>query len=253
MHCARHPKNVQQGLPTDYASLPLPNETRHYVPKLLAIRNIVRNPEQHGIAIDTLPNEPYFGQVTVHANMDIQSAARLANMSSDEFLALNAAFPRKLIRSRTPVNLLVPVDKADRFHVDVPLEEADAGHYDALLLPGGVANPDQLRTQPKAVQFVKQFVEAGKPVGVICHGPWTLIEAGVVKGRTLTSWPSLRTDLINAGARWVDEEVVTDRGLVSSRKPSDIPAFTRKLIEEIEEGSHAGRAPRPEQEQRARR
>jgi protease I len=144
-------------------------------------------------------------------------------------------------------------DKADRFHVDVPLDEAQADDYDALLLPGGVANPDQLRTQPKAVQFVKQFVEAGKPVGVICHGPWTLIEAGVVKGRTLTSWPSLKTDLTNAGAKWVDQEVVTDRGLVSSRKPSDLPAFNRKLIEEIEEGSHAGRAQRAGAEQRAPR
>lgn len=144
-------------------------------------------------------------------------------------------------------------DKADRFHVDVPLDEAKADDYDALLLPGGVASPDQLRTQPKAVHFVRQFVESGKPVGVICHGPWTLIEAGVVKGRTMTSWPSLKTDLINAGAKWVDQEVVTDRGLVSSRRPADIPAFTRKLMEEIEEGSHAGRTERPPAEQRAPR
>jgi len=108
-------KNVQQGLPTDYASLSLPNETRHYVPKLLAIRNLIREPGRYGIAIDLLPNQPYFNQVTVHASMDIRSAARLANMSSDEFIALNAAFPRKLIRSDTPVNLLVPVDKADAF------------------------------------------------------------------------------------------------------------------------------------------
>jgi len=108
-------KNLQQGLPTDYASLPLPNETRHYVPKLLALKNLVNNPGQIGIAIDTLPNQPYFNQVTVHASMDIHSAARLADMSSDEFLALNAAFPRKLIRSDTPVNLLVPVDKTDTF------------------------------------------------------------------------------------------------------------------------------------------
>ena len=108
-------KNVQQGLPTDYASLSLPNETRHYVPKLLAIRNLIRDPEQYGVAINALPNQPYFDQVTVHASMDIHSAARLADMSSDEFMALNAAFPRKLIRSDTPVNLLVPVDKADTF------------------------------------------------------------------------------------------------------------------------------------------
>jgi protease I len=132
-------------------------------------------------------------------------------------------------------------DKGDRFNVDVDIDQAAADDYDALLLPGGVANPDQLRANPKAVQFVKQFVESGKPVGVICHGPWTLIEAGAVKGRTLTSWPSLRTDLTNAGAKWVDQQVVTDEGLVSSRKPADIPAFSQKLIEEIREGQHARR------------
>jgi protease I len=129
-------------------------------------------------------------------------------------------------------------DKGDRFAVDVPLEEANAEEFDALLLPGGVANPDQLRAQPKAVQFVKGFVDAGKPIGVICHGPWTLIETGAVKGRTMTSWPSLKSDLLNAGAKWLDQEVVVDRGIVSSRKPDDIPAFTRKLIEEIGEGTH---------------
>jgi membrane-bound lytic murein transglycosylase D len=119
-------KNVQQGLPTDYASLTLPNETRHYVPKLLAVRNLVRNPEQYGVAIDTLPNQPYFNQVTVNASMDVHSAARLADMSSDEFLALNAAFPRKLIRSDTPVSLLVPVDKADQFQRNLA-----AGNWDS--------------------------------------------------------------------------------------------------------------------------
>ena len=129
-------------------------------------------------------------------------------------------------------------DKADRFPVDVAIDSANADDYDALLLPGGVANPDQLRTNPKAVQFVKRFMESGKPVGVICHGPWTLIEAGVLKGRKISSWPSLRTDLLNAGASWVDEEVVVDKGLVSSRKPADIPAFSRKLVEEIAEGQH---------------
>jgi protease I len=129
-------------------------------------------------------------------------------------------------------------DKADRFPVDVAIDSANHDDYDALLLPGGVANPDQLRTNPKAVQFVKRFMESGKPVGVICHGPWTLIEAGVLKGRKITSWPSLKTDLLNAGASWVDEEVVVDKGLVSSRKPADIPAFSRKLVEEIAEGQH---------------
>ncbi len=133
-------------------------------------------------------------------------------------------------------------EKADRFRVDVPLGEADAEDFDALLLPGGVANPDQLRTMPEALRFVRDFFEAGKPVAVICHGPWTLIEAGVVKGRTMTSWPSVRTDLINAGANWVDQEVVVDRGLVSSRKPADIPAFNRKMIEEFGEGRHREQA-----------
>jgi protease I len=129
-------------------------------------------------------------------------------------------------------------DKADKFPVDVPLDQANADDFDALLLPGGVANPDQLRMKPEAVQFVKSFFDAGKPVAVICHGPWTLIDAGVVKGRTITSWPSLKADLINAGAKWVDEEVVVDNGLVSSRKPADIPAFNRKMIEEFAEGTH---------------
>lgn len=124
-------------------------------------------------------------------------------------------------------------DKAQKFRVDVPLDAANAQQYDALLLPGGVANPDQLRTQPKAVQFVKHFFDHAKPVGVICHGPWTLIEAGVVKGRRITSWPSVRTDLVNAGATWVDEEVVVDGNLVSSRKPADLPAFCAKLVEAV--------------------
>ena len=132
-------------------------------------------------------------------------------------------------------------DKGDRFEVDVPLEEARAEDYDALVLPGGVANPDQLRANEAAVKFVKGFVDSGKPIGVICRGPWTLIEAGGVKGRTMTSWPSLHTDLVNAGAKWVDQEVVVDRGMVSSRKPDDIPAFSRKLIEEIGEGRHQRR------------
>jgi protease I len=129
-------------------------------------------------------------------------------------------------------------DHADRFKVDVALDAADPQQFDALLLPGGVANPDQLRANAKAVQFVKHFVEAGKPIAAICHGPWTLIEAGAAKGRRMTSWPSLKTDLANAGAQWVDEEVVTDRGIVTSRKPADIPAFNRKMLEEFREGRH---------------
>src|SRR6267142_1596248 len=122
--------------------------------------------------------------------------------------------------------------------IDVPLESADPSTFDALLLPGGVMNPDKLRINPKAVEFVKHFFDAGKPVAAICHAPWTLIEADVLKDRTLTSWPSLKTDIRNAGGNWVDEEVVTDMGLVTSRKPDDIKAFNKKMIEEFAEGEH---------------
>ncbi|MGA7932977.1 MAG: type 1 glutamine amidotransferase domain-containing protein [Kovacikia sp.] len=132
-------------------------------------------------------------------------------------------------------------DKGDEFPVDVALNEANPGDYDALLLPGGVANPDQLRTQADAVRFIKSFFEAEKPVAAICHGPWTLIEAGVVRDRTMTSWPSLQTDLKNAGATWVDQEVVVDQGLVTSRNPQDIPAFNRKIVEEFAEGKYQNR------------
>jgi protease I len=129
-------------------------------------------------------------------------------------------------------------DKADQFPVDIALNDAKASDFDALLLPGGVANPDQLRINEKAVSFIREFVASGKPIAAICHGLWPLIEAGAVKGRSVTSWPSLKTDLTNAGAKWVDQEVVTDNGLVTSRKPDDIPAFNRKMIEEFAEGKH---------------
>jgi protease I len=129
-------------------------------------------------------------------------------------------------------------DKAGSFKVDKSVEEASADDYDALVLPGGVGNPDNLRQDENAVQFVRDFFEQGKPVGAICHAPWTLIEAGVVRDRTLTSFPSIRTDLQNAGANWVDEEVHVDQGLVTSRRPDDIPAFNKKLIEEFAEGKH---------------
>ncbi len=132
-------------------------------------------------------------------------------------------------------------DFGDTFTIDTPLDEADPEDYDALLLPGGVMNPDKLRQVPEAVAFVKAFFDAGKPVAAICHGPWMLVEADVVRGRRVTSWPSLRTDLTNAGATWVDEPVVVDHGLVTSRKPDDIPDFNRKMIEEFCEGVHAGR------------
>ena len=132
------------------------------------------------------------------------------------------------------------LDKGDTFTVDHTVGETDASEYDGLMLPGGVANPDNLRMNRDAVAFTRGFFEQAKPVGAICHGPWTLIEADVLRGRTITSWPSLQTDLRNAGATWVDEEVHVDQGLVSSRKPDDLPAFCAKLVEEFCEGVHEG-------------
>ncbi len=166
---------------------------------------------------------------------------RIAILVADGFEQVELTEPRKALdEAGARTQIVSPVkdqvqgwnhfDKADHFKVDVPVQSAHAKDFDALLLPGGVANPDQLRTNPKAVAFVRAFFEAGKPVAAICHGPWTLIDAGVVRGRRLTSWPSLKTDLMNAGARWSDEEVVVDQGLVSSRKPQDIPAFNREML-----------------------
>jgi protease I len=132
------------------------------------------------------------------------------------------------------------LDKGDTFAVDMAVSDANPAEFDGLMLPGGVANPDQLRTVPDAVQFVKGFFDAKKPVAVICHGPWTLVEADAVRGKSLTSWPSLQTDIRNAGGNWVDEEVHVDEGLVTSRKPDDLPAFCAKAVEEIAEGKHEG-------------
>ncbi len=129
----------------------------------------------------------------------------------------------------------------DQFSVEVPLQSAKAEDFDALVLPGGVMNPDKLRRNEWALQFVRAFYESGKPIAAICHGPWTLIDAGLVEGKRMTSYESIQTDLKNAGANWVDEPVVVDNGLVTSRKPDDIPAFNEKMIEEIAEGVHAGR------------
>ncbi len=134
------------------------------------------------------------------------------------------------------------LDKADTFDVDHGRRRRDASDYDGLVLPGGVANPDFLRMDEDAVGFTRAFFEQAKPVAVICHGPWTLVEADVLKGRTITSWPSLKTDIANAGGRWVDEEVVVDEGLVSSRNPDDLPAFCAKAVEEFCEGEHAEQA-----------
>ena len=176
---------------------------------------------------------------------------RVAILVADGFEQAELTEPRKALDEAGAITQIVSnaqgevqgwkhFDKADHFKVDVPLDSAAAEEFDALLLPGGVANPDQLRTMPKAVAFVRAFFDEGKPIAAICHGPWTLIDAGVAKGRTLTSWPSLQTDLRNAGAQWVDEEVHVDQGLVSSRKPDDLEAFNAKIVEEFAEGVHEG-------------
>ncbi|HEY8339841.1 MAG TPA: type 1 glutamine amidotransferase domain-containing protein [Egibacteraceae bacterium] len=141
------------------------------------------------------------------------------------------------LRSGT-IQAFTHLDKADTFTVDVAVADADVADYDGLLIPGGVANPDFMRMDALAVAFVRDFVRAGKPTAVICHGPWMLVEADVVRGRTVTSWPSLRTDIRNAGGTWVDEEVVVDDGLVTSRKPDDLKAFCAKAVEEFAEGRH---------------
>lgn len=133
-------------------------------------------------------------------------------------------------------------DWGDKVKVNRTLDEARPSDYDALVLPGGVINPDHLRMEPKAVSFVKEFAQSGKPVAAICHGPWTLVEAGLVKGRKMTSWPSLKTDLKNAGANWIDEQVVVDGNFITSRKPDDIPGFSQKIIEMVADNKHQLRA-----------
>jgi protease I len=174
---------------------------------------------------------------------------KVAILVADGFEQIELTEPRKALEQAGAETAIVSpaqgqvkgwnhTEWGQQFPVDVPLQQASPDQYDALLLPGGVMNPDKLRMNPSAVQFVKAFFEAGKPVAAICHGPWTLIEAGVVGGRTMTSYESIKSDLKNAGANWVDKEVVTDNGLVTSRKPDDIPAFSRKMVEEFAEGRH---------------
>jgi protease I len=174
---------------------------------------------------------------------------KIAFLATDGVEQVELTEPRKAVEEEGAETKLVSLedgqiqgfehlDKADKFDVDLTVKDASADDFDGLVLPGGVANPDFLRADEDAVAFVRAFVEAGKPVGAICHGPWTLVEAGVVDGLTLTSWPSLQTDIRNAGGNWVDEEVHVDRGLTTSRNPDDIPAFNEKIVEELCEGRH---------------
>lgn len=174
---------------------------------------------------------------------------KIAILVADGFEQVEMTEPRKALEAAgAKTNLISPDgkevqgmnhhDKGDKFPADRALNKATAQDYDALLLPGGVANPDKLRTLPEAVQFAKDFATAGKPIAAICHGPWLLVEANLVKDRRLTSWPSLKTDIRNAGGQWEDSQVVTDHGIVTSRKPDDIPAFNQKMIEEFASEQH---------------
>ena len=173
---------------------------------------------------------------------------RVAILSENGFEQSELIEPKKALEhAGATVEIVSPQAKikgwqnknwGDEIAVDRKLDEANPDQYDALVLPGGVMNPDKLRINERAIQFIRHFVDTGKPIAAICHGPWPLIEAGGLKGRKVTSWPSLKTDLTNAGAQWVDQEVVTDHGLVTSRKPEDIPAINRKMIEEFAEGRH---------------
>jgi protease I len=174
---------------------------------------------------------------------------KIAILATDGFEYSELAVPRKELQALgAEVEIVSPKegsiqgykhhDKADALKVDRRLQDAKAEDYAALVLPGGVINPDALRLEPAAINFVRHFVQAKKPIAAICHGPWTLINANGVKGRTMTSWPSLKADLENAGAHWVDKPVVVDHGLVTSRKPDDLPTFCKKMVEEFQEGRH---------------
>jgi protease I len=196
--------------------------------------------------------DPFPSRQEEHVAGELQGK-RIAFLATDGVEQVEYTEPRKAVEQAGATAHLVSLepgeiqgfnhhDKGDTFPVDVAVSQVSADDYDGLVLPGGVANPDRLRTDDDAVQFVRSFFEAGKPVASICHGAWTLVEADVVKGRTLTSWPSIRTDVENAGGTWVDKEVHTDRGLVTSRKPDDLPAFNAKIVEEFAEGTNAEQA-----------
>jgi protease I len=174
---------------------------------------------------------------------------KVAILATDGFEQVELTEPKKALDQAGATTHVVSIKSGeikgwkskewgDTVKVDKTVDQVRASDYDALVLPGGGINPDHLRTDPKAVNFVREFAQSGKPVAAICHGPWTLVEAGVVRGKKLTSWPSLKTDLKNAGANWVDEQVVLDGNLITSRKPEDIPAFSQKIIEEIADGKH---------------
>jgi protease I len=177
---------------------------------------------------------------------------KIAIVATDGFEQVELTEPKKALETAgATVHVISPksgqikgwnhTDWGDKTSVDKTLDEVKAGDYDGLVLPGGQINPDKLRIEPKAVAFVTEFFNSGKPIGAICHGPWLLVEADVVKRRTLTSWPSVRTDIRNAGGHWVDEEVVTDQNLTTSRKPDDIPAFNERLIRELSQAKPAKR------------
>ena len=175
---------------------------------------------------------------------------KVAILVADGFEQVELTEPKKALEEAGAQTKIVSPEKGkvkgwqhdhwgNELTVDTPLSSANPADFDALLLPGGVMNPDHLRMNPEAVKFAKAFFDAKKPVAAICHGPWMLVETGAVKGRTVTSWPSLQTDIRNAGGNWVDQQVVTDNGLVTSRKPDDLPAFNQKMIEEFGEGTHS--------------
>ena len=180
---------------------------------------------------------------------DKLSGKRVAILAADGFEQVEMTKPRGALEDAGAQVQIVSVksgqiqgmhhaDKGERFDVDLTLDEARPNEFDALMIPGGLMNPDTLRSTPEALDFTRHFFEEGKPVAAICHAPWVLIDAGVIRGRRITSWPAIKTDVRNAGAIWIDEEVVVDNGLVTSRKPDDIPAFNKKMVEEFCEGRH---------------